>query len=95
MKVRRVFRPVAAALLTPMLLLAACAGPHNGERAHDCVASGGKWVADSGGCEIDNKGWCDAHGGKFNACASPCRNAKGPVAACAAICVPVCALPKK
>jgi len=95
MSVARVSGPVAAAFLALFLMLAACAGPHNGERGHDCIALGGKWLADSGECEIDNKGWCAANGGSFNACASPCRNAKAPVAACAAICVPVCALPKR
>lgn len=43
-------------VLLTVLFLSACAGPHNGERAHDCVASGGKWVAASGECELDNKG---------------------------------------
>ena len=81
-------------LLVPLLFLAACATEKGNDVAQVCTASGGKWVADSRECEIDNKGWCDARAGKFNACASPCRNATAPVRACAAICVPVCALPK-
>jgi hypothetical protein len=85
---------MAVRIVVPLLVLSACAGQDGGDAVQACTASGGKWVADSRECEIDNKGWCDAHAGTFNACASPCRNAKGPVHACAAICVPVCALPK-
>lgn len=86
---------LALLLLLPPLFVAACAARNGDGVAQACRESGGKWVAESNECEIDDKGWCAARGGTFNACASLCRNAKQPVAACPMMCVPVCALPTR
>ncbi|MEM9683201.1 MAG: hypothetical protein AAF942_08045 [Pseudomonadota bacterium] len=74
-----------------LLLLSACSTGEEGDHAKACTAAGGKWVAEAAECEIDNKQWCEARGGKFNQCASACRNAPGPQP-CILICVPVCAM---
>jgi len=79
--------------LPALLALAACAGKADHDLAASCAASGGTWVADSRECEIGEKTWCDARSGRFDSCASPCRNTSQRV--CATVCVPVCALPER
>ena len=79
--------------LSLLWVLAACAGTGADRAAESCVAAGGKWLVASRECEIAERAWCDAHAGRFNACASPCRNSGQQV--CATVCVPICALPKK
>ena len=74
-----------------LALLSACSTGEGSEHAKACTAAGGKWVAAAAECEIGNRKWCEARGGKFNECASACRNMPGQQP-CILICVPVCAL---
>lgn len=70
--------------------LGACTGGKDRQHAAACSAAGGKWIAEAAECEIDNRQWCEARGGKFNECASACRNTgRQP---CMMICVPVCTM---
>lgn len=74
-----------------VLVIAACATEGDQEVAKSCTASGGKWIAETRECEIGKAEWCKAHSGKFNKCASACRNTRQEV--CITVCVPVCKLP--
>jgi len=76
---------------TGILVIAACATETDQKHAKSCIASGGKWIADTQECEIGNVGWCEARSGKFDPCASACRNTRAQ--ACIMVCVPVCKLP--
>jgi hypothetical protein len=95
MRIVRASRAFALLCLTALLFLSACAAQPGETVAQSCVASGGKWLAEAGECEIGEKSWCEAQSGRFNPCASPCRHSTKPLQPCAAICVPVCAFPKK
>lgn len=71
--------------------ISACATEADREIGASCAASGGKWIADSRECEIGKADWCEARSGKFDPCASACRNTRAQT--CIMVCVPVCKLP--
>ena len=54
-----------------------------------CDHGGGSWLDDYFECENINKDWCDEAGGKFNECASACRN-NPDAKICIMQCVSVC-----
>jgi hypothetical protein len=56
--------------------------------AEACVAVGGTWLFKHLECETDARTWCEAQGGAFDDCASPCRHLPGQI--CATVCQPVC-----
>ena len=74
-----------------VLVIAACATEVDQKVAKTCIASGGKWIADTRECEIAKADWCKTRSGTFNRCASACRNTRQEV--CITVCVPVCKLP--
>jgi hypothetical protein len=74
-----------------IVAIAACATEADKKIATSCTASGGKWIADTQECEIGTIGWCEARSGKFDPCASACRNTRAQT--CIMVCVPVCKLP--
>ena len=54
-----------------------------------CIAEGGTWIGSVQECEGISEPSCRDLSGKFNACASPCRNQSGEVI-CIQMCVQVC-----
>ncbi|MGY0218630.1 hypothetical protein ACWJJH_14785 [Endozoicomonadaceae bacterium StTr2] len=59
------------------------------QRVIQCLKSSqGVWREDYKECEFMSLQTCEALGGKFNGCASPCRHQPGM--ACITMCVPVC-----
>jgi hypothetical protein len=74
-----------------IVAIAACATEADKKIATSCTASGGKWIADTQEGEIGTIGWCEARSGKFDPCASACRNTRAQT--CIMVCVPVCKLP--
>lgn len=74
----------------------------NNERSAWCAGQGGEWLSETSECEFAYCGnggvscqtltdECSAQGGTLSECTSPCRNVP-EAQACAAVCVPVCAL---
>lgn len=55
-----------------------------------CEKNEGRWLEQYKECEIDNREWCEANGGKFSSCNSACRHATGKNIVCTLQCVRVC-----
>ncbi len=87
------WRPVSRSALVFVMagVLLACSADQSGPRddlAEACSSAGGTWLFEHLECEIDDQTWCEARGGEFDDCASPCRHSPGEI--CVTVCQPLC-----